>query len=148
MATAKRSTTSRAKDVTAEPAASTGVEDTGGVEADLLKFVDPEAAKAAELIEKESADETRAGAPTEPEASTEAEAPEAGEGAAGAEPEPEAEEDEGAASDTVGPAGRDYLVLATALVGADGALRSQGQVIELTDDKAEWLLARGMVKPA
>ncbi|MGQ3384530.1 hypothetical protein [Glutamicibacter sp. TV12E] len=155
MATAKGSTAGRAKSANTAPVASTEVKDTGGVEADLLKFVDPEAAKAAEAskaAEKEPADAVPAGPESEPEvpAVAGAEGQDGGNAAPEAEAEAEAsaEAPEADATSTVGPAGRDYLVLATALAAPDGTLHSRGQVIELTADKAEWLLDRGMVKPA
>lgn len=152
MATTKRSTTKPA-DTKAE-ADSTEAKPADGVSANLLQFVNPDlAAKAVVDAEGKKAD-----LPVVPEGTGEDE----GKGTSDSDPKvvPEAETDPASepqaeepapASETVDGAeasGAEYIVLATALGGADGRMHSAGSLVTLDEKQASWLLSRGMVKPA
>lgn len=148
MATAKRTTAAKTKP--AEEVAPVS-DEAGGVAPNLLQFVDPD--KAAELAAEaaaqaddkaEVAPETEDPDDAKADSEAEVEAP-AGDQKADTPVSDQAQsEDEGDAL----PAGRDYIVLATAIGGEDNQLFQTGDVITLDDAKAEWLVSRGAVKPA
>lgn len=152
MATTKRSTTKPAEtkaaaDVTeAKPAA--------GVSADLLQFVNPDLAAKAVV----DADGKNADLPVVPEGTGEDEDKDTSDNDPTVVPEAETDpasepkaEEPATASETGDGAevnGAEYIVLATALGGADGRMHSAGSRVTLDEKQASWLLSRGMVKPA
>lgn len=152
MATPKRTSTKPAE--TKAPADSTEAKPADGVSADLLQFVNPDlAAKAVVDADGKNADlpvvpegtgedDDQGTSDSDPVVVTEAETDPAS--------KPESEEP-ATASETVDGAevsGAEYIVLATALGGADGRMYSAGSRVTLDEKQASWLLSRGMVKPA
>lgn len=154
MATTKRSTTKPAE--TKAPADETEAKPAAGVSADLLQFVNPDlAAKAVVDAEGKNADlpvvpegagedDDKGTADSDPAVVPEAETDPAS--------EPKAEDPASAKDDVSGvridPEVSEYIVLATALGGADGRMHSGGSRVTLDESQASWLLSRGMVKPA
>ncbi len=154
MATTKRSTTKPAE--TKADADSTEAKPADGVSADLLQFVNPDlAAKAVVDAEGKNAD-----LPVVPEGTGEddnkgtsdSDPAVAPEGETDPASEAKAEDPSTAKEDWSGvriePEASEYIVLATALGGADGRMHSAGSRVTLDEKQASWLLSRGMVKPA
>lgn len=114
-------------------------DETAGAAPELLQFLDPDAA-AQRKAEADAAEN----ASDDDNPSDEAETEDAEDAPVGDAAPAESEEPRKAST----PAGRFYIVQATALVSPEGSMLSHGSRVKLTEDKAAWLLERGMVKPA